>query len=80
MFRSFIESQFTYCSLVWMFYGRVTNEKVNRLHERALRLVYPDLTHLTFEELLAIDGSFKVHHRNIQNMCIEIFRKINNFV
>ena len=39
LLKAFIESQFGYCPLVWMFYSRTLNNRINRLHERALRLV-----------------------------------------
>ena len=42
LMKSFIESQFGYCPLVWMFCGRKSNNRVNHLHERALRIVYND--------------------------------------
>ena len=54
LFKSFVESQFSYCPLVWMFHGRIANGKINRVHERALRLVYKDYTS-TFDELLERD-------------------------
>ena len=34
--KSFTESQFGYCPLIWMFHGRGLNNKINRTHERAL--------------------------------------------
>ena len=37
--KAFIESQFNYCPLIWMFHSRTLNNKINRLHERALRIV-----------------------------------------
>ena len=40
--KAFIESQFGYCPLVWMFGGRQTNAKINHVHERAMRAVYND--------------------------------------
>ena len=40
LFKSFIESQFKYCCLVWMFHGRQANHEINSLHERAFRIVY----------------------------------------
>ena len=39
MMKAFIESQFNYCPLIWMFHSRTINEKINRLHEKALRIV-----------------------------------------
>ena len=40
--KSFIESQFGYCPLIWMFHSRGLNNKINRIHERALRIRYND--------------------------------------
>ena len=42
LMKAFIESQFSYCPLIWMFCSRKMNRKINHLHERALRLVYND--------------------------------------
>ena len=69
LMKSFFESQFGYCPLVWMFYSRGINNKINHLHERALRIIYKDNT-ITFEELIEKDNSFSVHHRNIQSLAI----------
>ena len=43
LFKSFIESQFAYCPLVWMFHNRDLENKINKLHERALHIVYNDI-------------------------------------
>ena len=32
-------SQFGYCQLVWMFYGRMANNKIKKLHERCLQII-----------------------------------------
>ena len=74
--RAFIDSQFNYCPLTWMFHSRTMNNKINRLHERALRVVYKN-DMLTFEELLLLDKSFSIHHRNLQKLATEMF-KIKN--
>ena len=43
---SFFNSQFNYCPLVWMFNSRSINNKINRLHERVLRIVYNDVFYI----------------------------------
>ena len=42
LLKTFIESQFGYCPLIWMFYSRRVNNSINDLHERSLRIVYKD--------------------------------------
>ena len=37
--KAFTESLFEYCPLSWMFHNRDFNNKINRIHERALRIL-----------------------------------------
>ena len=75
--KAFIESQFGYCPLIWMFCSRTLNNRINKLHERALRLVYKD-NNLTFDELLRKDNSFTIHQRNLQKLATEMYKVKNN--
>ena len=34
-----IKSQVTYCPLIWIFCSRTSNNVINKIHERALRLI-----------------------------------------
>ena len=77
LMKAFIESQFSYCPLIWMFCSRKLNKKINYIHERALRLVYNDYT-ASFTDLLTRDNSVCVHHRNIQKVAIEMFKVKHN--
>ena len=75
--KTFIESQFNYCPLVWMCHSRILNNKINKLHERALRVVYKN-NEMTFQELLEKDKSFTIHDRNLQKLAIEMYKVKNN--
>ena len=77
LMKAFTESQFAYCPLTWMFHNRDLNHKINRLHERALGIVYKD-DNLSFNELLKKDGSVSTHHRNVQSVAIELYKSIHD--
>ena len=77
LMKAFIESQFSYCPLLWMFCSRTMNNRINYIHERALRLVYSDYIS-SFKDLLKRDNSVCIHHRNIQKVAIEMFKVKHN--
>ena len=81
LMKSFIESQFNYCPLVWMFHNRTMNNKINRLHERALRVVYNDNMDekLSFNDLLVRHGAVSIHDRNMQKLAIEMYQVKKEF-
>ena len=74
--NAFILSQLLYCPLIWMFHSRKLNHRINKIHERAFRIVYND-HQCTFEELFERDDSFKIHERNLHKLAIEIFKMKN---
>ena len=69
LMKSFIGSQFGCCPLVWIFYGRKSNNHINYLYERALRIVYND-NQSSFENFLRKDRSVSIHHRNTRSFAI----------
>ena len=71
--KAFILSQFSYCPLVWMCHSRTLNNKINKLHEMALRLIYDD-KQSTCEELLNINKSITIHLRNSQVLVAELYK------
>ena len=75
--KAFIESQFSYCPITWMFCGRQMNNRINHIHERSLRLVYDDYSS-SFNELLIKDNSVSIHHRNVQLVAIEMYKIVND--
>ena len=55
----------------------MSNNKINHLYERSLRIVYKDNIS-SFEDLLKRDKSFTIHQRNIQSLAIELFKVKGN--
>ena len=60
-----------------MFHGRQTNHRTNRLHERALRIVYSEYVSSS-HDLLNKDNSFTIHNQNIQSLATETYKTLNN--
>ena len=73
LMNAFFKSRFSYCPLVWMCHSRANNSKINRLHERCLRIIYSD-KQSSFEELLQKDDSVSIHQRNLQVLATEIYK------
>ena len=59
-----------------MCHSRTLNNKINYLHERALRIAYNDKVS-TFQELLNQDKSVTIHIKNIQILATEIYKVKN---
>ena len=70
-------SAFKYCPLIWMFCNKTSNNQINKIHKRTLRLVY-ETEDVNFEDLLLKDNSWNVHENNIHTLLIEIYKSINN--
>ena len=74
--KAFIASEFGYFPLVWMFHSRKLNSRVNKLHEKVIRIAYQDYTS-SFTELLEKDNSTTIHNRIIQLLAAELFKVKN---
>ena len=76
LLNAFFKAQFNCCPVVWMFHPRSLNSKINRLHERCLRIIYND-KHSNFDVLLEKDNSVSIHHNNIHSLAIETYKVAN---
>ena len=71
LMNAFFNSQFSYCPLVCMCHSCANNGKINRLHDRCLRIIYSD-KQSSFETLSQKDGSVSVQNRNLQALATEM--------
>ena len=59
-----------------MFHSRKLNNRINNIHEFALRIVYRDYES-TLQQLLKQNKSVLIHQRNLQILATEIFKTKN---
>ena len=71
--NAFFSSKFGYYLLVCKFHSRSLNNRINRLQDRTLRLVYKG-TVSSITELLERKNTFTIHQRNIKKCAIEIYK------
>ena len=56
-----------------MFSGKSSNNEINRINKRALRVLLDDYGS-TFEELLQKRGEYTIHTRNLQTLLLEAYK------
>ena len=60
-----------------MFHNRSLNNKINRLHDRRLRIIN-NHKHSNFEERLVKNNSVSMHHYNIHTLANEMHKVAND--
>ena len=60
-----------------MNHNKLINNRINSLHERAIRLIYCDHSS-SFQELLQRDNSVTIHQKNIQALAILMYKVTNS--
>ena len=71
--QAFALSHFSYSPLVWMFYDRTLNHRMNHIHDRALRFVYKDYQ-TDFGSLLEQRSLVSIHVKNLQLRMTEMYK------
>ena len=70
--KAFITPQFNSYLLVRMFHSRGLNKRINKIHEKSLRLVYNDNI-LSFVELIVKDDCVTIHDGGIRYWDIQCY-------
>ena len=74
---AYIMSAFKYCTLIWMFCNKTSNNQINKIHKRTLRLAY-ELEDENFEDVLLKGNLWNVHENNKHMLLIEMYKSTNN--
>ena len=77
LFNAVIMSNFNYCPLIWLFCSKAANSTINRVHKRALRVLYQDFES-SFEELLSRHDDVTIHVKNLQKLLLEVYKTLHH--
>ena len=70
--NTFINSQFNYVPLIWMFCRKTLYHKIKKIHHRTLKVIYQ--SEETYENLLLESSSLSVHQRHLRFLVTEIYK------
>ena len=70
LYNTFVMSNFNYCPLIWMYHGKTSNNQVDRVRKRALRILHNHFN-AQFEVLLEVTDEQKVHTKNLQTFMLQ---------
>ena len=73
IYNSFIVSVFNYCPLIWHFCRKIDYTKIEKINERALRVVYNDFSR-TYKELLHIGNKMTLRKHRFLNFAVEMYK------
>ena len=76
LLNSFIKSQFSYHPLIWMFTSKGLNRKINRFHEKSLRLILND-NQSTVDEMLDTLNEKTTLQQCIDRLLTEVYKFLN---
>ena len=74
--NAFINSQLNYARLVWMFCRKKQYLKIQKIHLKALKVVYN--SNKNYNELLWDNNEFSIPQRHLRALICEVFKSLNN--
>ena len=75
--NTFIYSNFNYCSLVWYFSTKKSTNKIEKIQERCLKLLYNSTTE-TYDNLFVKTSQSSMKIKRLRALATEIFKTLND--
>ena len=72
--NAFIDSQFNYAPLLWMFCRKTVYSKIEKIHHKTLKVIYE--SNDTYDNLLLQSNTVSVHQRHLRFLMAEIYKSI----
>ena len=71
----FINSQFNYALLMWMFANKCSIDRILKIHKRTVKIVY-DVYDESYENLLNRSGDISIHQKHLRYLAIEVYKSL----
>ena len=75
--NAFINSQFNYPPLVWMFAGKTSINRICKIHHRTLQEIHNDYQK-SYHELLDINKDVNIHKKPLRILALKVFKSITH--
>ena len=76
LYNAFINKQFNYPSIIWMFCRKQDYLEVEKIHYRALKIVYN--SNECYEELLIRNNEVSIHQKQLRTLATEIYKSLTD--
>ena len=73
---SFVNNQFNYCAIVWMFCSRKSKLRLENTHKRTLGVVYNEYEK-NYKDLLADHDEISIYQKYLQFLATKVFKSVN---
>ena len=70
--NAFIDSQFNYAPLIWMFCHKATYLKMQKKSSKSLKVIYQ--SNASYDDLLQLSNSMSLHQRHLRFLLMEIYK------
>ena len=74
LYNAFINSQFNYASIIWMFCHKQDYLKIEKIQYKALKIVYN--SNESYEELLLRNNEVSIHQKQLRILATEVFKSL----
>ena len=73
--NAFINSQFNYAPLIWMFANKSSIDKTLKIYKRTLQIVY-DVYDESYKNLLNRNDDISIHQKHLRYFAIEVYKSL----
>ena len=76
LYNNFIKNQFNYASIIWMFCRKQDYFEVEKIHYKALKIVYN--SNECYEELLIRNNEVSIDQKQLRTLATEIYKSLTD--